>query len=205
MYPQSPNQTPPPPNDYDFITNPAAAPKRSLGNGSSMTTRLVVVLVGLLLLMILFVGAKNILTGGGGNVAVLIKVANRQQELVAVTTTAKNSPQTLSGNSAAIVATTQISLTSAQAQLLAYLKTQNQKVSKKQLIHPGASAVTAQLTAAAAAGNYDATLQQVLKNQLLDYQATVKQAYDKTSGARGRELLQKDYDGATLLLRQFTP
>lgn len=204
MYPQTPNETPPPANNYDFITNPAPVPKRSVVNGSSTLARVVVVLVGLLVLIILFVGAKNILSADGGSSVALAKVANRQQTIIIRTTEALDGTQALSSNSAAVVVTTQVSLTSAQSQLLAYLKTQNQKVTKNQLIDPGASAITAQLTAATTAGTYDATLQQVLKNLLLDYQSTLKQAYEKTSSARGRELLQKDYDGATLLLKQFT-
>ena len=80
----------------------------------------------------------------------------------------------------------------------------NQKVTKNQLLYPGAGAISAQLSAASAAGTYDATLQLVIKNLLVDYRSTLKQAYDTTSSARGRELLQKEYDGATLLLKQFT-
>ena len=126
MYPQSPNETPPPANNYDFITNPAAPPKRSLVNGSSTLSRVLVVLVGLFVLLILFVGAKNILSADGGNSVALAKVANRQQEIINRTTEAVDGTQPLSSNSAAIVVTTQVSLTSAQSQLLAYLKTQNQ-------------------------------------------------------------------------------
>ena len=205
MYPQPPNQTPVNPNNYDFIVNPGAPVKRSPLVGSSLTSRIVVVVVGLFVLLILFVGAKNLLSGGGGNMAAMIKIVNQQQELISLTTAATSGEQPLSSNSSTVAITTQVSLTSAQAQLLAYLKKSGIKVAKNQLIYPGGAAITAQLTAAAAAGTYDATLQQVLNTQLLNYKLSLKQAYAKTSGAHGKELLQKDYDGAGLLLRQFNP
>lgn len=203
MYPQPPNPTPPNPNDYDFIVNPAATPRRSLLVGSSANSRLVIAVVGLVILLVLFVGAKSILFSGSGNSAALLKVANQQQELITVTKVATSGSQQLSGGGSTIAITTQVSLTSDQVQLLAYLKTHGQKVSKDQLVYPGGLAITAQLAAASSAGTYELTLQQVLKNQLVDYQTSLKQAYAKTSGTRGRELLQKEYDGATILLRQF--
>ena len=203
MYPQQPNPTPSNPNDYDFIVNPTAAPRRSLLVGTSVTSRLLIALAGFFMLLILFVGAKNILTSGSGNSAALIKVVNQQQELITITKAATNGSQPLSSSSSAVAITTQVSLTSAQSQLLAYLKTNGQKVSKDQLVYVGGSAITAQLAAATSAGTYDLTLQQVLRNQLVDYQSSLKQAYGKTTGSRGRELLQQEYDGATILLRQF--
>ncbi len=202
MYPQQPNSTPPHPNDYDFIVKPSAAPKPSLMAGASATSRLVILIVGLFILLILFVGVKNVLSSDGGSSAALIKVVNRQQELITITKSATNGRQPLSSGSSTVALTTQVSVSSAQTQLLAYMKKHGQKVSKKQLIYPGSQAITTQLSAASAAGTYDATLQQVLKNQLVDYQSSLKQAYAKTSGSSGRELLQKDYDSATLLLRQ---
>ncbi len=203
MYPQQPNSPPPNPNQFDFIVNPAAPAKRSVLVGTSVTARLLIALAGFFILLILFVGAKNILSSGSGNSAALIKVVNQQQELITITTAATSGSQQLSSSSSTVAITTQVSLKSAQSQLLAYLSTKGQKVTKNQLIYPGGLAITAQLAAATSAGTYDLTLQQVLKNQLVDYRTSLKQAYDKTTGTRGRELLQQEYDGASLLLRQF--
>lgn len=205
MYPQPPNETPPNPNNYDFIVNPVGPAKRSSIVGSSLTSRIVIVSVVLLVLLILFVGAKSLLSSDGGSSTALITVVNQQQELISLTTAATSGEQPLSSNSSTVAITTQVSLTSAHAQLMAYLKKVGIKVGKNQLMYPGGAAITAQLTAAAAAGTYDATLQQVLNSQLLNYQTSLKQAYAKTSGAHGKELLQQDYDGAGLLLRQFNP
>lgn len=205
MYPQQPNQTPLSPGSYDFITSPSGSNRQAPLAGASKTKRIIIVVAGVFLLLILFVGAKNILSSGNNNSAALLKVINRQQELVNITTAATASTQPLSSSSSAIAVTTQATVASAQSQLLAYLKKAGTKVNKKQLLYPNAAAVNAQLAAAASAGTYDTTLQQVLNSQLTDYQLSLKQAYAKTSGARGRELLQKEYDGATLLLRQFNP
>lgn len=172
---------------------------------SSVISRLLFALGGLLLLLILFVGVKNILTSDSGNGAALAKVVSQQQELITITAAATAGSQPLSSSSLAIANTTQISISSAQSQLQKYLKTAGHKITKEQLIYPGSKAVTDQLSASVAAGTYDATLQQVLKNQLLDYQTSLKIAYAKTPGNKGRVLLQSQYDGATLLLRQFGP
>ena len=203
MYPQQPNSAPPNPNAYDFIVNPSAAPKRSLVAGTSPLTRLLIMGAGLVILLILFIVVKNLLTSDGGYTGALIKVASQQQEVITVTAAATTGSQPLSDSSRAIAITTQVSLGSAQSQLLAYLKTSGHNVTKKQLLYPGRLAITNQLAAANAAGTYDVTLQQVLKSQLIDYQTSLKQAYNKTKVARGRELLQKDYADATLLLHQF--
>ncbi|MBC7707846.1 hypothetical protein H7Y63_01340 [Polaromonas sp.] len=203
MHPQQNYSAPQKPNDYDFIVNPSAPARRPLLAGKSTLGRVVIVLAGLFILFILFVIVRGLLSGGGGNKPALIKVASQQQEIITITKAAENGRQPISSTNRNIVVTTGVSITSAQSELLSYMKDQRIKVTKKQLIYPNASAVNAQLAAAVAASTYDPTLHDVLKAQLTDYQLALKQAYGKTSGTKGRELLNKQYDQATLLLKQL--
>ncbi|MDL2341539.1 MAG: hypothetical protein QFB87_00465 [Patescibacteria group bacterium] len=203
MHPQQNYSAPNSPNNYDFIVNPAAPPKRNPLAGGSTISRLVMAVVGLFVLLLLFVVARNLLTTDTSNLPALVRVANEQQELIHVTTEATSGQQPLSSANRNTAVTTNASLTTARSELLSYLATQHKKVDKKQLVYTNAKAVDAQLTAAASASTYDATLHQILKTQLDSYQLSLKQAYAKTTGPKGRELLNKQYDEAGLLLRQL--
>lgn len=204
MHPEQNYSTPNSPNDYDFIVNPAAVPRRSLQPNNSMLSRIVIALAGLCLLLIIVVGVKSLFSTDNSNLPALVAVVVQQQELIHITHASAEGPQPMSDANRNIVVTTDLSLTSAQSQLLAYVKTQNKKIPLKQIsIYPGGKAIDDQLAASIAASNYDVTLHEVIKAQLTSYQSSLKQAYAKTTGTKGRELLNKQYDGAGLLLRQL--
>lgn len=202
MYPQQTNQ-PPNPSAYDFIVNPGAPPKRRLAGSSSPLKRIIIVSIGLILLLIVFVGVKNALTASSSNGPALLKVAIEQHELVAISHAAVISQQLTSDDDRNLASTTELSLTSARSQLIQYARLQNQKITLKQLVYIGSKSVDAQLAASAAASTYDATFKQILKSQLSEYQLSLKQAFSRTEGSKGRELLNSQYDGATLLIRQL--
>lgn len=169
-----------------------------------MISRLVIVGAGLIILLILFVIVKNLLSSGNDNLPALINVVRQQQELVHIAKAASVSQQPISTNSRNVAVTTELSMTSARSQILSYAVKQHYKIDAKQIIYPGAKAIDLQLANASAASTFDSTYRLVLKNQLLSYQTSLKQAYAKTTGTKGRELLNRQYDGAGLLLHQLS-
>ena len=204
MYPQQPN-LPPQPSAYDFIVNPAAAPKRRLAGAGSPLTKVLIVGAIVVLLLILFVGIKGALSSSSSSGPVLVKLASQQQELVAISHAAAIGQQLANDDDRNLALTTELSITSAQGQLIRYAKLQNQKILPKQLVYPNSKSINAQLAASIAASTYETTFKQILKSQLSDYQLSLKQAFNQTKGPKGRELLNQQYDGATLLLRQLEP
>jgi hypothetical protein len=198
-----PQQAPlPQQHDYEFIVNPGARPKRtplSLPGGSLLKRVLVAcgALFGLIVLIIIIKG----LLGGGTDFTSFITVAQDQQELIHLSTNATQQ-QGLDTTSQNFAITAQLSLTSAQAQLLTYLKGNHQAVSAKVLNAKVSASLDSQLTTAASNSTYDSTFQQIMQNQLASYQQALSGAY-KTAGPVGKKLLSSDYNDAQLLLKQI--
>lgn len=204
MYPQQ-NYTPNNPNDYAFIVNPQQAPKKKLLGGSSVAVRVGIVLGGIFLLLITFVISRNLLTSGSSNKSALVAVVSEQKELVRLTSNMSLKGTPLSGKTKNAAITTELSVGSARTELIKYMAKNGQKIDQKELLYSSSSLNDNQLKAAIASGNYDATASDVLKAQLVSYQTDLKTAYNKTSGSVGREILSRQYDAATLLLKQFGP
>jgi len=193
----------PQPHDYSFILNPEKPTrKRGLpGSSSSMLVRIGIVAGGLLILLIIFSILKSALAGHP-NTTGFITAAQEQQELIHLSTNA--SQQTgLSTTNLNSALTTQLSLTSGQHDILAYLQNNHVKVKTKLLNLQVSKTLDEQLTTAAAASTYNQTFHDVMKSKLTAYALTLKQTYAHTKGPKGRALLSQQYDAAQLLLQQL--
>ena len=99
-----------------------------------------------------------------------------------------------------------MSVSSAKQQLLAYVQANHFKAITALKLNLKVSKLTdTQLATAATAGTYDQTYQSVMQMILPAYQQALKQAYDATSGPKGRAMLSADSAGAALLLKQLSP
>jgi hypothetical protein len=212
MQPNSPSNSPyqpvppPQPHEYDFLVNAQKPPKRSfkLPGSSSLPLRIAVVAGGLLILIIIFSIIKSALSGGG-NTQALITVGQDQQQIIHITDAITQGDQqtTLSGTNQNFAVTANAALTSAQAQLLAYMKTNGHKVSTKTLSMRVSANLDEQLKTAIANTTYDSTFKSVMQGQLSDYEQALRTAYKQTSGPKGRKLLSDQFNGAQLLLQQL--
>jgi hypothetical protein len=194
-----------PEQSFDFIMKPEMpVVKRQLPGGSSMAARLALVFGGLLILVIVFAVFKSLL-GGSSNLTSFVAVAQDQQELIHLTTNATaNNQSSLSTDDQNFTATAQLSLTSAQTSIATYLQTNGMKAISPKILNLKVSlAIDNQLTAAITADTYDQTYQQIMKNQLAQYQADLNDAYQKITGVHGRALLKSDYHQAQLLTTQL--
>jgi hypothetical protein len=205
-YPPQPSQQPTPPqHDYSFITDPSKPPRKRLLPGSgSLLGRVIVVSVGLLLLIIVFVVIKGLLSGGSASPA-FVGIAQDQQELIHLATAA-GEESGLNETNKNFAVTTQLSLTSAQTDLLTYLSKNGTKVKEKQLALKISATTDQQLSAAATSNTYNETFNTIMQTKLTEYQKDLQQVYDnKATGKNGKELLSKDYAAANLLLKQLNP
>lgn len=209
MQPSSPygaaGPPPPQPHEYEFITNPGQPPKRSLNplpGGTSMPIRIAIVVGGLLVMLIIFLVLKGIFSGGG-NTEALLGVGQDQQQLIHLATNATEQ-EGLSSANRAFAVTTEVTLTSAQQQLVTYLANNGKKVDAKTLGLKVSAPLDEQLKTAAASSTYNTTFKQTMETQLKSYQQALREAYNQTSGPKGRELLTEQFDGSSLLLRQLT-
>jgi hypothetical protein len=207
MPPNTPYQPAPPPvqpHEYEFITNPGKPPRgpaNLLPSGASLPIRIAIVAGGLLVLLIIFVIIKGLLSGGG-NADALVTVAQDQQQIVHLTTKA-NEQTGLSTINQNFAVTAQATVTSAQTQLITYLKTNGQKVGIKTLNLKVSTTLDEELKTAASNSTYNSTFKETMQSQLNDYQQALRTAYNQTKGPKGRKLLSDQFNGAQLLKQQL--
>lgn len=186
---QSPDQP------YDFITNPEQPAKQPLMSrlpgGGSMITRIGVAAVGLLVLLIIFIVFKNLLSSGP-NLDYFVTVIQEQQELIHLTNNAIQEPS-LSTVNLNFASTMQASLTTSQAQTIQYLTNNHHKINAKQLALQVSASTDNQLTTAASAQTYNPVFQQIMQSKMDAYGTTLKQAYNASTGKKGRALLKDEY------------
>ena len=198
---------------YGFITEPAAQKAstslpftlKGIGGSQALPMRLAVMGAGLLLVLILIVAIKGIVVGGF-KLEPFVAVLQDQQELIHLTnssTQSQASQANLPLNDQNFLATTQLTVSSAQTQLLAYLTHSKQKVTTKELNGKVSAAVQTQLTTAQSNGDYVTVFQSILSNLMNIYQADLRSAYSATTGKNGRAELRYDYNQAQLLNQQL--
>lgn len=203
MHPEQNYSAPNNPGQYDFITNPGQPQKQNPFTSSSIALKIGLALGALLVLLIVFVGIRSMMTSGSSNTAALTNVLIQQNEVVRLANAPKLQKQSISTAYANSAVTIQLAVTSDSQELRAYMKNAGITFDPKKLLYPSRKANDDQLAAAASAGTYNTTYGDVLNTQLTEYQQSLKTAYDKTQGKVGRELLSKQFDGATLLLQQL--
>lgn len=209
--PQPGQPAPPEPaQPYDFIMNgdqPQANKSRIPGvpKNASLPQKLLIGLGALLALIIIFSVVRGIF-GGSSDMTAYVGVAQDQQQLIHLLTPEKpDQLLTLSANNQNFVATASLTIASSQQKLINYLTKNGQKVDAKQLALGVNPQNDQQLTAAAAAGTYDTTFQEVMESELNQYINGLNSTYNQASGKNGRALLSDQYCQAVLLLKQLNP
>lgn len=165
-----------------------------------------VVLGGLLLLIIVFSIGRSLLSGSG-NTPALTSVAQEQQAMIHILANGagpQNKQQaTLSNNSQNFSATAQVSLASAQSQLIQYMANNHKKINAKTLSLKVSPATDQELATAASNSTYETTFKQVMQARLASYEKALQEAYKQANGPIGRKLLSDDFNGAELLRKQL--
>jgi hypothetical protein len=187
-------------NPYDFIVNPNAVKARTgFGGGGSFIKRIVLLAVGVVALFVIG-GILISSLAPKGSVPGLISIAERQQEIIRVSTAATQLATTQDGQN--LVNNVEVSVTTSQQRLLAYLAAHGVKVGTGTLGSDYSSQTNATLANAAAANDYDLAVAQNLSLQLQAYKALLQSTFKLASNKQTQLLLQSDYNGANLLLKQ---
>jgi len=185
--------------DYDFIMNPAQAPKKSIiPAGNSMKQRLIIVAAGAVLLLIAAIVVIALISSAGkAGQADLVKAAQQQAEIIRVS---KLGLDRARGSSAKNLATTtNLSMQSDQTALLAALKTQGVKVSNEELAAGKDTKTDTALITAEQSNRFDEAFTEAIQAQLVAYQKTLKTAYDSASSTKLKDALALQFEHAGLL------
>jgi hypothetical protein len=193
------------PAQYDFITNPAQPPKKTLipTHGSSKGQRILIVVTGFVLLFILLIVGYNLLTSSSRpNTGELTSVMQQQTEIARVSELGANKSGGEKAKSIAV--STKIIVMSQNKQLSNTLTAKKVKISPKVLDDTKDAKTDATLTAAEKNGRFDDAFIQQTRTSLEDYKKTLKIAYEGSNSQDIRDLLSADYAQVDTLLESIT-
>lgn len=202
MQPQQPDSNP-----YDFIVNPGKPQKRSPLNlsmpGGPMMQRIVLVAGGAILLIMLVIVASSLLSGGG-NVADMTIVAQDQTELERVATVATGDDEANISQQTTLnfAENSSLAIASAQQALLSFLSSNGAKLSTKTLGLKHSTQADQTLSNAAANSTFDQAFLTVMQGDLNSYAIDMKAAFAHSTNTTEKQLLEKDYQDAQLLITQ---
>jgi hypothetical protein len=204
MQPNSPSPAPPPivpgglPHGYEFLQEQQKQKRPLIPGGNSKKTRIIIVAAGAALLLIVGMILLAVLSSaGGGNKQDLLKAAQEQQELIRVSTIGVQKARDPAVLNRAI--TTQLTLQSDQAQLLAIAKKQGFKFSQKDLNLGKQAKTDALLKSAEQANRFDETFNAELLSELSNYQTTLKKIYDNAPDKAAKDNLAQQFNHVNLL------
>lgn len=188
-----------PHNPYQFIVDANHAKPRPGSNlGSSKQGRLFIVLGGVIVLLIIGIVIATLLSSASNaGRDEILKATQKQTEIIRIS---EIGLKLAKGSSAKNLATSvNLSLKSDQTTLLATLKSNDIKVSDKQLALGKNQKTDTLLTSAEQSNKFDEVFVQTIQAQLMDYQKTLKSAYEKSESKKVKAALQTQYQTAGLL------
>jgi hypothetical protein len=208
IQPGMPQQTNVAPNaalsDYDFFMSSQQPPQKKFplpGSNSSLPIRIGLVAGGLIVLLIVFNIVKGLLAGPS-NFPYYMSVIQDQQEITHLSSLALQQ-EDLSTSHKNFAATSQVSVKSAQSDLVKLLIANKKKVDDKQANLKVSTTTDARLETALASGTYNTIFNEVMQEQLATYKKDLNTVYNKTQSQSNRRLLKSQYDQADLLIIQL--
>jgi hypothetical protein len=202
MQPEAQQQTPAPAGntnpDFNFIFNGDQKPRRhfNLPGASSPIKLALIIIGGGAVIGILIIILSGILSPKV-NTKEILDVAAQAQEISRVSAAVSDKSRDL--NTANLASTTSTTLNSQEAELISYLKRNKKKANPKNL----AIYLSKQTDSEAETANQNNRLSEYyysyLKKNLVQYEASIKTAYDTASGANLRSTLQ-DYSKSTKVI-----
>jgi hypothetical protein len=188
---------------YDFIMKSDGSRKpKSIGLPSTSSTpmRIAILGGGLVVLILAFGIFTSILNRPKVSTAELISLAQTQAELARVAAIGG-----ANGNSQALLNsayTISLSVGSDNRQLLIYMTKSKIPMTAKTLVLKKNPQTDARLASALTTSTFDSTFSDIIQQQLVNYQKSLKAAYNANPGPNGQKLLAAEYKSATLLLTQ---
>lgn len=188
--------------NYDFLNEKPLKARRLPSFGQSRASRIMLVSLGLLVLVIVFIFIKNLIIPASFNKSAFNLVVERQQIILHILSTDVTTSNSLSLTLADqnFAQTALLSLQAAQNQTLTFLTDNGYKISPQQLALDYNSSVDLQLKNALAANDFDSVFKADMQSQLNYYLQDLRSAYDTTRSIVGRQILDKQYNEAKLLM-----
>lgn len=192
------------PQQYEFITNPAQPPKKSLvptiNTGGSKPKTILIYLglasVFLIIVMVLY----SVFFGGNSSVDTMKPLLQQQAELQRVAGLGNQKASSTAAQNLAQM--TSLSMASQQSELTAYLAKQKVKVSAKYVALGTNKQTDQELATAETNGRFDDAFIQAMRGELTKYQSALQTAY-KSAGPTGKAILTNDYNQAGLILKSI--
>lgn len=187
------------PNPYEFILSGNQAPRRGLSPGGlgkqAVIFLAIAIVIGLIAIFILF---RLVLGGGESSAKNLLDIAQQQAEIIRIADDGEEKAR--STQTRALAATTKLSLTTAQSQILELLKKQGQKPGVKELGVKKSTKTDDTLTRALQNNRYDEAFTEVIAELLTIYRKSLAQAYEQTASKKDKEQINDMYKQAGLLV-----
>ena len=184
---------------YDFITNPASKPKKSLfglGGGNKMQRIAILLLIGFVLLTVLILAIALIFGGGSDARTELLRVAKQQNTILRLTSNAlENSNNT---STRTLATTTEATMITDKGILVSQVA-KSGKVKDEVIAGSINEETEKKLTNAAQNGQYDAVFEGILRTELETYQQQLQAANAASSGETTKNLLAQMFENSTTL------
>lgn len=192
------------PSKYEFITTPAAVPKKTLipTTGSSKLQRIIFVVLGLFALITVLLVVFSLLgSSGKQNTAQLTTVGQQQTELIRVATLAEQ--KVASSPAKNLAANVKLSVTTQQSDYISALGRVSIKLDSKTLAQGANSKNDQELKTAESNGRYDEAFLKIMRTELDEYQKATQAAFNGTKSKSVKENLNTNYQQTTLLIESL--
>jgi predicted metalloprotease len=191
-------------NNYDFIVNPGAPPKKPLIpklGGGSFTKKLLFILGGAVIVVMLMWVVGNIIGGSSVNTAEVKSLTQAQQEITRVAEEGAQNATDQELKNAAV--STQLTIASQQKEWMAFLAQYGTEVKEEELELKHNATTDKTLEDAKASSTFDLAFDQTMESYLGQYSNTLKTDFEKSTDATQRTLLKAHYEQTQLLLEQY--
>ncbi len=196
------------PNDdsttpYDFFLNTPKEPKKKLlSKPKTKFSKIVFIAIAAFMVLGIAAVAVSAVQASKNKAPELVVLAQSQQYIISTSDTAGKTLQ--SQNLINFAATAKSTTTSAQQQLIDYTIRRGIRVDVKSLTALTDNTSLQQLTAAQAAGTYDATYVSIMQAKLQSYAAKLEQMRSTSVSSSEQNILTKDLEAAKLLQTMLT-
>jgi hypothetical protein len=198
MPPQTSAPVPQAPGKFDFMMKDPAKPPGRFGNllpSLPKPAKIALAVIGVAFILVIF---YSLFFGGKTtNAQQLVSLAARAQEIARVSGLAKIGSQ--DNDTQGLATTTSVVLSSQEAQINSYLKTNGVNVDVKKLASKLDKTTDTKLTTALQNNNYDQTYYTYLKTNLTAYQDELNTTY-KLASTKAQIILKDLYTSVSTLL-----
>jgi hypothetical protein len=202
MEPQS--NGPLPTGSYDFIMNPAKPPKRGPTggiSGNSFIIKIVFLVGGLVVVMIVVAVAMNIFLGDKTNLDTIVSLAQTEQEIARVNGTLSRDLVGQPLKEASM--NTELTAKSHIQTWNAFLAKYDRKTDATLLALKQDATTDKRLQIAVQTSTFDNTFTSIVRKELTDYAAEIKQAYQGATNTQEKTIMNSQYKDVQLLLKQW--